>query len=206
MNTNSPTDAAASGWLRRNGFWLLGALVLGSLAFALPYRSALREQERRAPQHAIEVAAGDWGDYEDSRWRVVEVRRVDGLKPGAAGYLSAPASLLAVTYEVIPGATALSDRLDRCESRLSHADGRRWRAGSTSLSRLLGPRDELGNGCGSRLGRDFERVRARADRPFRFRHLYLVPAAQPERELRAELLLPPASGVQPSGHYLRFSL
>jgi hypothetical protein len=80
--------------------------------------------DTREPSHPIDVAAGDWGAYEGSRWRVVGVQREDGLKQGMAGYQTSDSSLVIVTYEVVAGSGVTGDALDRCSGRLSDARGR----------------------------------------------------------------------------------
>ena len=51
--TTSMAQASGSGdWWRRNRLWLVGAVVLGALAYWLPYSDALRDYLERARQHA----------------------------------------------------------------------------------------------------------------------------------------------------------
>lgn len=201
-----PHPSASSGWWRRNRFWLGGALVLGALAFWLPYRGAVREfVDTREPSHPVDVAAGDWGAYEGSRWRVVGVQREDGLKQGMAGYQTSESSLVIVTYEVVAGSGVTGDALDRCSGRLSDARGRLWRADAIPYTQLSRARQRLGKACGSRLGEDLEREKARVGRPFRFHHLYQIPRDLPTAQLRGEIAFP-AFKTTPPGTYLRFQL
>ncbi|MDH5835047.1 hypothetical protein [Luteimonas kalidii] len=198
--------ADAGGWWDRNRFWLLGALVLGVLAFWLPYRDAVHEfQDRREPRHARDVAAGQWGEYEGSRWRLAGVRRVDGLPAAFAGYPHGPSSLLIVSYDVIPGREATPDLLDRCKGRLSDAQGRTWDADAIPHASLDRAQQRLGTRCGSRTNADFEREAARAGEPFRFHHLYQVPRDVPTAALRGEIAFPPFT-TTPPGTYVRFEL
>jgi hypothetical protein len=206
---SAPTDPtpnpSARGWLRGNLGWLLGAAVLGTLAFWLPYREAQREYvERREPSHAIDAATGRWTRYENARWRLIDVRREDGLPQGAGGYLHGDASLLIVTYEVVPGPGIDSDVLDACNGRLVDARGRRWDADALPSAKLSERVRALGTSCGSRLGKDFVREKARPGWPFRFHHVFVVPRDLPRQGLRSELMLP-ASKTTPPGRYLRFT-
>lgn len=206
--TASPHDAGdgPTGWWRRNRFWLAGALVLGALAFWLPYRDAVHEfQDRREPRHPRDVAAGQWGEYEGARWRVAAVERVDDVPDAFAGYPHDASSLLVVSYDVVPGRAATPDLLDRCKGRLSDAQGRTWDAGAMPHASLDRTRQRLGTRCGSRTNADFEREAARPGEPFRFHHLYQVPRAVPTAALRGEIAFPPFT-TTPAGTYLRFDL
>ncbi|WP_242111928.1 hypothetical protein [Luteimonas aquatica] len=199
------TPSPPRGWWRRNAWWLLGALVLGTLAFLLPYRDALYEQARRSPQSPIEVRQGEWADYAGARWRVVDVRRVEKIKLAKGDYFHPDAALVAVRFELVPVTGVSPDKLDICKGRLSDAQGRRWDANALPLSQQREYREDLGTGCGSRLGTGFQRVQARRGQPFRFVHLYQVPTTLPTRGLHAEILMP-AHTVEPQGSYLRFAL
>ena len=205
-SSSSRAGDAPRGWWRRNRWWLSGALVFGALAFWLPYRDAVREfVETREPSVPIDVPAGAWGEYEGSRWRVVGVQREDGLRDSVAGYPHSDSSLVIVSYEVIAGRGVTGDALDRCRGRLSDTQGRLWAADAIPSSSLSPARQRLGKSCGSRLGQDFEREKARPGRPFAFHHLYQVPRDVPTRALRGEIAFP-ASTVTPPGAYLRFDL
>lgn len=205
-DTDDTARASAPGWWRRNRLWLCGALVLGALAFWLPYRDAVREfQDRREPRHPRDVAAGQWGEYEGSRWRLVGVRRVDDLLGDFAGYPHDASSLLIVSYDVIPGREATPDLLDRCTGRLSDASGRTWEAGAMPHASLSREQQRLGTRCGSRSNADFEREAARPGEPFRFHHLYQVPRDVPTEALRGEIAFAPFT-TTPPGTYLRFDL
>ena len=202
---STPPPDASSTWWRRNRGWLLGALLLGALAFWLPYRDAVREfRETREPSHPIDVAFGEWADYEGSRWRVTRVQRED-LKQGSAGYLHSDSSLVAVTYEVIRGKDVASEALDRCSGRLSDQDGRYWRADAMVHSQLPPAFRRLGRDCGSRMGEGFLRETALPARPFEFHHLFQVPREVPTSELHGEIAFPPFK-TTPPGSYLRFKL
>lgn len=197
---------AGAGWWRRNRWWLVGAVVLGVLAFWLPYRDAVREfVQTREPSQPIDVPAGAWAEYEGSRWRVVGVQREDGLRDGYAGYQHAESSLVIVSYEVIAGRGISPDALDRCRGRLSDVRGRVWNADAIPYASLSRPRQRLGKSCGSRLGADLEREKARPGRPFAFHHLYQVPRGLPTNELRGEIVFPPFK-TTPPGAFLRFDL
>lgn len=200
----APSDASHA-WWRRNRWWLGGALLLGVLAFWLPYRDAMREfVETREPSHPIDVAFGTWGDYEGSRWRVIRVQRED-MQQGSAGYQHSDSSLVVVTYEVIRGKSVTSESLDRCNGRMSDRRGRYWNADAMVRSQLSQAFQRLGRDCGSRMGREFLRDTAMPGRPFEFHHLFQVPRDLPISELRGEIAFPPFK-TTPPGTYLRFKL
>lgn len=207
MSSSGPParPAASPAWWRRNRWWLPGALLLGVLAFWLPYRDAVREfVETRKPSHPINVALGRWGDYEGSRWRVTRVRREE-MNQGSAGYQHSESSLVVVTYEVIRGEDVTSEALDRCTGRISDQRGRHWRAEAMVYSRLPQAYQRLGKDCGSRMGAEFLRETALPTRPFEFHHLFQVPRDVPTSELRGEIAFPPFK-TTPPGAYLRFNL
>ena len=91
-----------TGWLRRNRWWLAGAVALGAMAFVLPYRAAQHEYGRRTYTHPLHASAQGWTEYEGSRWRLVGMRREPVLGV-AAPYLHSDAAIVHVVYEVIPG-------------------------------------------------------------------------------------------------------
>lgn len=201
-----PDLRPADGWWRRNRVWLAAALVLGALAFWLPYRDAAREfQDRREPRHARDVAPGQWGEYEGSRWRLAGVRRVDDLPAAFAGYPHGPSSLVIVGYDVVPGPDATAELLDRCRGRLSDTSGRTWDADAVPHASLDREQQRIRTRCGSRTGAGLERETARPGEPFRFHHLYQVPRDVPTPGLRGEIAFPPST-TAPPGTYLRFDL
>ena len=207
-----------TGWWRRNRLWLAGAVVLGLLAWWLPWRSEWNEYGRRGFSRPVEAASSGWSEYEGSRWRLVEVLRDDGVSNIAGGYLHPDASLLVVVYEVIPGRDATVERLDRCKGQLADAGGRVWGAGGwgelplgvgvglsqATLTRARRALD-LGTGCGSRPTLDPVPVKARPTRPFRFFHPFLVPRALPSEGLHAGIVLDPFE-TRPPGSFIRFRL
>lgn len=196
---------APPAWWRRNRWWLGGALVLGVMAFWLPYRGAVREfVETRKPSHPIDVAFGAWGNYEGSRWRVIGVQREE-MKQGSAGYQHSDSSLVVITYEVVRGKDVTSDALDRCNGRASDQEGRYWRADAMVHSQLPQEIRRLNRSCGSRSGENFQRESAVPGRAFEFYHLFQVPRDLPTSELRGEIAFPPFK-TTPPGAYLRFKL
>ncbi len=205
--TTSMAQASGSGdWWRRNRLWLVGAVVLGALAFWLPYRDAVREfRDKREPSHPQDVAAGTWQAYEGARWRLVGVRRQDGLAETFAGYPHDASSLVVVAYEVIPDPGTSGDTLDRCRGRLSDASGRVWQADAMPRASLSGPLRKLGTSCGSRAAGGLDREQARPGQAFRFYHLYQVPSSVQTESLRGEITFPPMT-TTPPGRYVRFAL
>lgn len=206
------------GWWRGNRFWLPGALVLGALAFLLPYRAMLYEYGRRGFHHPIDAAADGWTPYQGSRWRLVEVLRDDSASEVVADYLHPKASLLALVYEVVPGKGVAPAALDKCKGRLTDARGRAWGgpawgewptfAGATIIQSAKSRVEralELTPKCGSRYVTFDEEIKARPGRPFRFAFLYAIPRDLPTRGLRGELVLDPLE-IKPPGSYLRFTL
>jgi hypothetical protein len=200
----------ADGWLRRNRWWLAGAVVLGAMAFILPYRAAQHEYGRRTYTHPVQAAAEGWTAYEGSRWRLIGVRREPVLGT-AAPYLHSEAAIVHVVYEVIPGRDVDMKRLNACRGRLQDARGRVW-GGQAFLNELdskterrIREQSGLESGCASRSGPDFSEVKARPTRPFRFRHSYLVPRELPGKGLRGEIMLDPFNTVPP-GSYISFDL
>lgn len=211
----SAASASAPGWLRRNRWWLAGALVLGVLAFVLPQREARHEWGRRGYTHPVEGRAEGWTEYEGSRWRLVEVRRKDASEV-AGDYLHPKASMLLLVYEVIPGKQVDSEVLDHCVGRVSDGRGRFWGGvgmGGGANSNPFGwdvqarVRKELGldTDCGSRAGENGLTVKARPTRPFRFFHMFLVPRDLPLQGLHGEIVVDPYN-TTPPGSYVRFRL
>lgn len=205
----------APGWLRRNRWWLAGTVVLGALAFVLPHRAAKHEWERRGYTHPVEGRAGGWTGYEDSRWRLVEVRRKD-VSGVAGGYLHPEASMLLLVYEVIPGKQVGTEVLDRCVGRVSDGRGRYWGGVGMGGGANSNPftweaqartKRELGldTGCGSRPGGDGLPAKARPTRPFRFFHMFLVPRELSLQDLYGEIVVDPYNATPP-GSYVRFKL
>ena len=221
MNALPSHDASApvAGWIRRNRWWLAGAVVMGALAFALPYRSAQHEWGRRGYSHPVEGRAEGWTTYEGSRWRLVEVLRDDAVSEVAGGYVHGEASLLLLVYEVIPGKGVDTGMLDRCRGRLSDARGRVWGgppwggdvvfAGDGSIAsdtkRRVAKALGLESGCGSRSGAGVLPVKARPTRPFRFFHMFLVPRQLAAQGLYGEIVVDPYR-TTPPGSYVRFRL
>lgn len=205
------TTVAQVGWLRRNRGWLAGALVLGTLAFVLPWRAAVHEYGRRGFTHPVEGRARGWNDYAGARWRLVAVRRDD--VPGvAADYPHSEASRVLVVYEVIAGKDTDIDTLGRCVGRLADARGRHWGGQAIAMDefnarvqRQVEDTLQLDTSCAERTARDGARVRARPTRPFRFFHGYLVPRDVSLDELSAEIVVDPFN-TTPPGSYLRFRL
>ncbi|HEY0504555.1 MAG TPA: hypothetical protein VGD42_13810 [Lysobacter sp.] len=202
----SPTPVSSAtvpdSWWRRNRLWLAGAMVLGALAFGLPYREALQRYAHNQPQHPIDVAAGEWAQYEGARWRVLGADLVGNAGPGTKFALRADSAVLIVRYEVIADAQTLASHLDRCQGRLSDAGGRQWEANPLPLSRY---RSALPRMCGSGYGPDFKKLEALPGRPFHFAHLFQLPRGQTLQGLRAELRMSSPKTV-PDGTYLRFAL
>lgn len=116
------------GWWRRNRGWLAGSVLLGALAFYLPYRDSQAERARAAPRHRIEAANPGWSQYEGSGWRITGVDFERGAGSAVADYPHAPGSQLVVHYQVLPGPEATAKLLDRCRGRLVDPAGRRWLA------------------------------------------------------------------------------
>lgn len=187
-------------WWRSNRLWLIGAAVLGVLAFVWPYREALREYQRTDPSYPIDVAAGAWAPYEGARWRVVDAQwREAG--PGTPFKAREDAAVVIVRYEVIIDKGLPTQKFDACKGRLSDAQGREWEANPGALSRY---RSELPNTCGSYYERgNFDRIPAPNGRPFRFEHVFLVPKSQGLRGLHPQIRMPEPDKP---GTYLRFDL
>jgi hypothetical protein len=217
MSATSPQHTSqehaphARGWLHRNRYWLPGALLLGALAFVLPWRAAQYEYGRRGFTHPVDGRLDGWNEYEGARWRLVEVRREDGAGT-FADYAHSDASRLLVVFEVIPGKDIDLQALDRCIGRLSDGRGRHWGGQmtavdefSTQAQRKLERELQLDTRCATRTDADFNDIKARRGEPFRFFHGYLVPRDLPNSALSAEILLNPFE-TDPPGSYLRFRL
>lgn len=217
MSMPSPPPATAPdapgrrGWLHANRWWLPGALVLGALAFWLPWRAAQHEYGRRGFTHPVEGRLDGWTRYEGARWRLVEVRREDAAGT-FADYAHSDASRLLVVFEVVPGKDIDLQVLDRCIGRLSDGRGRHWGGQMTAvdefspqvqrrIERELG----LDTRCAARTDADFNDIQARRGEPFRFFHGYLVPRDLPNDALSAEIVIDPFN-TDPPGSYLRFRL
>ncbi|MEO6102499.1 MAG: hypothetical protein ABIP44_02540 [Pseudoxanthomonas sp.] len=193
------------GWWRRNRGWLAGSLVLGTLAFYLPYRDSQAERARSAPQHRITAESKGWSQYEGSGWRITGVDFEPGEGRAVADYPHAPGSLLLVHYQVMPGSEATARLLDRCRGRLVDSSGRRWLANDPyKLGRRLRDRG-FNDSCGTRPGESFVRIEARPGQAFDFSHAYLLPATATRQGLRAEIFFPPST-TTPAGSYLSFPL
>lgn len=204
MNVATGTSTQA-GWWKRNRGWLAGALVLGTLAFLLPYRDAQSERARSAPQHRIDAERTGWSQYEGSGWRITGVDFEPGEGKAVADYPHAPGSLLLVHYQVMPGRAATARLLDRCRGRLVDRAGRRWPANEPyKLGRRLRDRG-FNDSCGTRPGESFARIEARPGQAFAFSHAYLLPAGTTPEGLRAEIFFPPST-TTPAGSYLSFPL
>jgi predicted outer membrane lipoprotein len=182
--------------------WLLGALLLAAFAVWWPYWQDRKDYRLWHSDLPRAVAPGQWGHYEDARWRVVDARVVtlsalDGVTPRP------DSQVVVATLDVIPDNGSRIDRLDGCKTALRDATGRRWIAQPLALSRYR-PRP-YGVGCSSRTGADFKRVRARPGRPFRFVQVYQLPRDVPLAGLTLELKLP-ALEREPRGTFLQIRL
>lgn len=210
MTPTGANSAADPGWLRRNRWWLAGAVVLGALAFVLPYRAAQHEFGRRTYTHPVRAGAEGWTEYEGSRWRLVGMRR-EPVMGAVANYLHSDAAIVHLVYEVIPGREVDLKRLNACRGRLQDGRGRVWGGQAftsdldTKTERRIKEQTGLEAGCASRSGPDFSEIKARPTRPFRFRHSYLVPRDLPRRRLRGEIIVDPFN-TTPPGSYLTFDL
>jgi len=206
VNDGTRTPAAPPGWWLRNRAWLVAAVVLGVLAFYLPWRINQRELDRQRPRTAIRAAmgAGAWSEYEGARWRIVRVRRETARIGAAADYEHPEATLLLVDFEVVPGADIDARRLDQCRGRLVDAGGREWEANLPPKLSTWMLRRGLDGSCGSRVvGGPATAV---AGTPFAFTHVYLVPADVPLRGLSADIVFPPFTTRPKMGTFLRFGL
>lgn len=188
-------------WLRRNGGWLLGALLLAALAIGIPVRAVLEDRAGWEPTLPREVAAGAWAEYEGSRWRVadVELAPADAAAVNALGYRH-DAKVLVVRFEVIPGPQSTAERLSQCKSRVSDRRGRYWEADDPPGS----ARRTLGKDCGhGPLHSGGEP--APIGRPFRFEKIYRIAPDTALDGLYPELRFL-RNEREPQGTYLRFSL
>ncbi len=202
--SSAPSPVPARGWWRRNLGWLIGAAVLGTAAFVLPYRSAMRDLDNHTPRHRIDGTAKGTV-YEGSRWRVVGVERKPGGGRAVIDYPHADGDTLLIRYEVIAGEGVDSKMLDRCKGRLVDADGRRWEANEPWKLQRRYTAEKMATNCGSGYGWDGKQPTAKPGQPFFFTHIYLVPAGTPLQGLRAEILLP-SMKTTPPGSYLSFPL
>jgi len=193
------------GWWRRNRGWLAGSVLLGALAFYLPWRDSRAERARSTPSHRINADNTGWSDYEGSGWRIAGVEFEPGAGKAVADYPHAPGSLLLVHYQVTPGREATGKLLDRCRGRLVDAAGRRWPANEPyKLGRRLRDRG-FNDSCGTRPGESFVRIEASPGQAFDFSHAFLLPAGTRPEGLRAEIFFPPST-TTPHGSYLSFPL
>jgi len=199
------TTTARRGWWRRNLGWLIGALLLGAFAMIAPYRDALREYAKREPLFPTDVPAGQWADYAGARWRLLGL---DALPPEAGPFSRErpDAALLVARFEVIAAPGTVAKTLNRCQGRLSDAQGRLWQANQASVPRKTYPQSR---DCGSDDRGD--KSWAAPGKPFRFVHIYQVPRAQAARlrELHPEIVMPATDEKNPKapepGRYLRFA-
>ena len=204
--TTSQPASPSDGWWRRNRAWLLGALLLGVVAFARPYQDALKEYQRWRPHDPVDVAKGEWAEYAGARWRLVDASLKTATGPGSAFDLQRlDSSVLVLRYEVVPDPGTDPDKLDSCTGRVFDAQGREWENNPLPLSRYRNPQ-RLSDMCGSRLGEDFKRQHARPGQPFVFEHLYQLPRSKDWRRLQAGISVPDKALVKDQGSYLRFSL
>ena len=195
-------SASPRGWWRRNAPWLAGAVVLGVLAFALPWREEEQNQAIRSPQRPVDVPAGGWAHYEGARWRVVETELLPAGGFGSALDLRDDDAMLVVRFEVVPDRNTLGRTLDSCQGRVSDDRGRHWEANPPPLSRYRG---KLQRRCGTRSTADFRTEQALGGRPFGFEHVYQIPKGLEPARLRPELRMPVPKSA-PKGTYLRFAL
>ncbi len=204
MSETAPRMDERAGWFQRNRFWLPAAVVLGFLAFHLPWRINQRELDRMEPRHRIVAAATGWSEYEGARWRIVDVRRQPAGAGSAADYAHPDATLVLVSYEVVSGPGIDARRLDQCRGRLVDAAGREWEANNPSKLSTWMVRRRISGSCGSRVVG--EPASAAPGQPFAFTHVFLVPAGVQTRGLRADILFPPFTTRPRMGTYLGFDL
>ncbi len=202
MNDVAPVSPT---WWRRQRAWLAAAVVLGVLAFYLPWRINERELDRIRPRTAIAAAtdAQAWSDYEGARWRIVGVRRDVAPVGTAAEYLHAEATRLVIDFEVIPGAGVDAQRLDQCKGRLVDANGRRWEANFPARLSTWMMRQRFNGTCGSRA--TGEPATAVEGQPFAFTHAYLIPSDVALQDLHVDVFFPPFTTTPKMGTYLRFA-
>ena len=181
-------------------------MILGVLAFYLPWRINQRELDRGQPRTAIRASAevGAWSAYEGAQWRIVGVRRDTVPAGAAAGYQHPAAVRLLVDFEVIAGASVDVQRLDQCKGRLVDASGRTWDANMPAQLSTWMRRRGLQETCGSRV--TGEPATAALGQPFAFTQAYLLPADAPTQGLQADLYFQPFSTTPKMGTYLRFAL
>lgn len=203
MTAATPSASASTrGWWRRNAPWLVGAVVLGVLAFALPWREEKQNQAIRSPQRPVDVPAGGWAHYEGARWRVVETELLPAGGFGSDLDVRDDDAMLVVRFEVIADRKTLGKTLDSCQGRVSDDRDRHWEANPLPLSRYRG---KLQRRCGTRSTADFRTEQALGGRPFRFEHVYQIPKGLEPARLRPELRMPVPKST-PKGTYLRFAL
>lgn len=202
MSTTAAPPVQA--WWPRNRLWLAGALVLGTLAFVLPYRGEQGELDRAQSRHAVQAGRDGSGTFEGARWTLLRAE-VRPAGDALGGYAHGPAQLLLVHYRVVPDAGTTAQRLDACTGRLAASDGRRWEANAPSnVATWLMPHG-FNRSCGSRPGAGLDRIEARPGQPMDFTHAFLLPAGMDVSTLRPQVLLPPST-TTPPGRYLEFRL
>lgn len=206
LDTGLHDDGTPPGWWRRNRGWLPAVVVLGALAFYLPWRINERELDRIRPRTPIAAAtaADAWSEYEGARWRITGVRHETAAAGTNAEYLHPDATRLVIDFEVIAGDEVDAQRLDQCKGRLVDAGGRSWEANFPARLSTWMMRQRLNGTCGSRAsGEPSEAV---AGQPFAFTHAYLIPADVPLDQLQVDVYFPPSTTTPKMGTFLRFPL
>jgi hypothetical protein len=188
-----------SGWWRRNRGWLLGSAILAIPAFGWPLYGAWQQYNARFSTQPIDVPAGQWGQLEGARWRLLGIERTDVTRQAG---LREDAVVLLVRYEVVLDEGTSPERIDICRGRLVDAQGRKWDANIPALSVTRG---ELPRNCASRWNPDtFKTEPVRTGEPFVFEHAYLIPSALPSAGLRPGIWFPPSADAKQPGMFLRF--
>ena len=204
--TTSQPASKADGWWRRNRAWLLGALLLGAVAFARPYHDALKEYQRWRPHDPVDVAKGEWAEYAGARWRLVDASLKTATGPGSKFDLERlDASVLVLRFEVMPNPGTDAEKLDSCKGRVFDPEGREWENNPLPLSRYRDPH-RISAMCGSRLGADFKRELAQPGQPSCSNTSTCCRAARTGGACTASINVPNPELVDDPGSYLRFSL
>lgn len=190
----TPDPKPQPGWWRRQGPWLLGAALLGTYAFYVPYRDAWRHYAAFHPMRPIEVAKGESAAYEGARWRLLNISVRDQRD------LREDAMIVVARFELVADAGTDAKKLDRCKSRVSDARGRSWEVAPFSSTRV---KSELPHSCGSGRGPDFTTLVPEAGKPWLFEQAYLVPRGLDPNTLRPEIYMIALDQQRP-GNYLRF--